>query len=255
MFEECANLTNFTSNMPYVISGTKMFKDSGLASFSGAAPYLFIGTDMFKNSNVSDINCAFSALITGIGMFENTSLTEEAVKCISQSIPKINSLTVNEDGEECFFFENGYTLDYLTHTWDSDSKSLISTSAEFNVSGNDIGEITITWKVRDALDFSERLVVIREHFKWMQLKGWTIISNINDALKQEEVVTNKIWGRVREVPASEATHTTTDGKNVIILTASNVYPGIATIQKPTEYTWSEYDSIENLITTLQLTSI
>ena len=253
MFEDCANLTTCTANMSYVRTATNMFRNSTIDTFAGALPYLYVGTGMFKNSNLRTINTAFNSLITGVGMFENTSLSLESLKFISQSIPKINSLTYDENEDEYYVFANGHSFYTSKHMWDGNSQSIKIDTEAFDISGNDIGEITITWKNRDLLNYRERLIAVREYFKWMQLKGWTVVSNINDSLIQANGDSSKVWGRLYEVPENEATHTTTDGKKVVIATASNVYTGLSTWEKEDPYSWAQYDSVEDLITILQLT--
>ena len=256
MFEDCSGLTSFTSNLGYLVSGAKMFKNSGLTSFSGATPYLYIGTEMFKNSNIKTVNTAFNALLTGVGMFENTSLNLESVKHISLSLPKINLTSYNDNNEEYFFFKDGYSFNYLKYGWNNKSNTLTAEYEEYKVSGNDIGEITITWKNPYSISLENRLIIVREYFKWLQLKGWTVISNITDDISPSLTNTSdKIWGRVYEVDASEATHKTSDSKNVVIATSDLIYPAVSTFTKDAQYTWVQYDSVNDLIEKLRLTPI
>lgn len=251
MFEDTASLKTVTANSSYLIIGEKMFKNSAIESFSGSLPYLYVGTEMFMDTNLRDINTKFSALVTGIDMFTNTNLTLKSIETISKSLPRLNYLVRNEDETVKYGLEDGMVYYYIKYAWNSTAKKIIGEHIPYKIPANIIGELTITWKDPDSLTHDEKLIAIHEYFRWMQLNGWTIITNISDK-EIDDTTDDSIWVRGYEVQESYATHATSEGTPVKLVSSPYVYPGLNMFSKDTLNTWKQYSSLSAAVNALNL---
>ena len=190
MFERTKNLNYFYSNIPYCCTGYKMFSESGIYEFRGAVTYLYDGRYMFKDTNLKYATSDFSSLVSGVGMFENTSLSKIAVERIAKTIPSLKGETLvatNQTDEEgnsidelVGLYENGISFNYKFPTWDTENNKIINSSKKLEIHPDEIGIITITWKDPAAISDADALIIEREYFKLMNLKGWTIVTNLRD---------------------------------------------------------------------------
>lgn len=256
MFEDTESLKTVTSNTKYLLIGDKMFKNTALESFSGSLPYLYSGAEMFKDTNLSVINSKFSSLITGVGMFENTLLTLDSLETIAKSLPCVNYRYLDEDDNICYYLGDGMTYYYIQYSYDDETQYIIGKYIPYKVPADIIGEITFTWKNTEELISEGTVIAIREYFRWMQLLGWTVITNITDKLEDGEETDNPtIWARVYDASEEDATHTMADGSKVKLSTSPYVYLPVNMFEKEAKYTWKEYASIEDAQTQLGLTPI
>lgn len=189
MFDCASNLNYFYSNIPYCCTGYRMFNETGLYEFRGATTYLYDGRDMFKNTNLKYITSDFSSLVSGLGMFENTNLSISAIELLARSLPSLNTKVLvptgqtdeygNAVNEYVGLYENGVSFKYNFPIWDASNK-LIKSTKELKISSDEIGIITITWKDPVSIPKEDALIIEREYFKLLALKGWTIVTNLRE---------------------------------------------------------------------------
>lgn len=255
MFKDCTELTKFTANMRTLHSATSMFEGAeNLVSFSASLPYLYNGVNMFKDTNLTNINTSFSSLLDGTGMFENTRLSYYAVEKIAKTLPLINQTTnvytgtLDGDGNIPEADKTDPTKWETVCAWDNDNNYILYNiklwapainDTFYDVEGlsiprNTVGEITITWKeVKDEEDnflnyeyvdyLSENQIatIYYELFELMKLKGWTIITNMEDPdpmLPKERGADNRPipkYARVYAIDKETADTAVNNGKNNI----------------------------------------
>lgn len=189
MFKDTKGLNDFLCSIPYCYDAKQMFANSEIKNFRGSTNYLYDGTGMFYNSSLKTLSTRLQALITGIGMFENTELSLKAVETIAYTLPSlvdysiITNKSVDENGEvvdvEYEFvnaFENGVYFNYLVPSFKDGSIG----TRPFNLTilPESVGVITITWKDPSSISLDEAVIIEHEYFRLMELKGWTVVSNL-----------------------------------------------------------------------------
>jgi predicted AAA+ superfamily ATPase len=145
---------------------------------------------MFSNTNLKNITSDFSSLVSGLGMFENTDLSKTAIENIAKSIPSLTKTTTitstetDENGELIDelvnIFENGVSFKYNYPTWDNQTNKISNLTSTLKIKPNEVGIITITWKNPGVVDPADALIIEREYFKLMNIKGWTVVTNLRE---------------------------------------------------------------------------
>lgn len=251
MFANTSNLLALTTSTPMLFEGKNMFTNSSIYSISSVFPYLYNGRDMFANSNISTINCTFPALIDGLGMFENTSLSLSSMYNLAHSIPFINEVSYDDNGNEYYVWEQGGYFTFITPTWNNSTNDIKHINRKVEVKAEGAGIIVITWKDFSGLSDTDKLVIYREFFKLMNLKGWTILTNLYCNSLEEQTAPEGIY--VKTVEASEEYATHTDGSGNYI----KLYNAPVLLSPTNGFTteWPHYDSLEAAETALNLTRL
>lgn len=192
MFKSTTKLKTFDSNMNKLLSAKEMFNNSTIESFNASVPYLYDGKAMFSDSNIQNINASFSNLLDGFEMFRDTNLSLDSLRVIAETLPAINAFNYKEDGSKEYVWANGIKINYQSKMWDWTLKDTRNTNSVLSISPKTIGEITITWKDTSILTKEEKAIAVREYFKLMNLKGWTVITN----LCEEGAESDTIWSKV-----------------------------------------------------------
>jgi hypothetical protein len=192
MFKSTTKLKTFNSNMNKLLSAKEMFCDSTITSFDASIPYLYDGRAMFSGSNIQNINASFSNLLDGFEMFRDTNLSLDSLRVIAETLPAINAFNYKEDGSKEYVWANGINIRYQSKQWNETLKDTKNINRDLSISPKTIGEITITWKDTSVLTKEEKAIAVREYFKLMNLKGWTVITN----LCEEGVESDTIWSKV-----------------------------------------------------------
>lgn len=192
MFKSTTKLKTFNSNMNKLLSAKEMFCDSTITSFDASIPYLYDGRAMFSGSNIQNINASFSNLLDGFEMFRDTNLSLDSLRVIAETLPAINAFNYKEDGSKEYVWANGINIRYQSKQWNETLKDTKNINRDLSISPKTIGEITITWKDISILTKEEKAIAVREYFKLMNLKGWTVITN----LCEEGVESDTIWSKV-----------------------------------------------------------
>lgn len=200
MFKSTTKLKTFDSNMNKLLSAKEMFNNSTIETFNASIPYLYNGRAMFSGSNIQNINASFSNLLDGFEMFRDTNLSLDSLRVIAETLPAINAFNYKEGGSKEYVWANGIKINYQSKMWDWTLKDTRNTTGVLSISPKTIGEITITWKDTSTLTKEEKAIAVREYFKLMNLKGWTVITN----LCEEGVETDTSWSKVIEGITYEA---------------------------------------------------
>lgn len=200
MFTLTPKLQTFDSNANKIMNGESMFAGSSVKSFNASIPYLYNGRSMFENSNIQDINASFSNLLDGFEMFRNTNLSLDSLRVIAETLPAINAFNYKEDGSKEYVWANGINIKYQSKEWDGTLKDTKNINKVLSISPKTIGEITITWKDTSIFTKEEKAVAVREYFKLMNLKGWTVITN----LCEEGSESDSLWSKELDGVAYEA---------------------------------------------------
>lgn len=200
MFTYTTKLQTFDSNANKMMNGESMFAGSSIKSFSSSIPYLYNGRSMFEGSNIRDINASFSNLLDGFEMFRDTNLSLDSLRVIAETLPAVNAFNYKEDGSKEYVWANGINISYKSKEWDETLKDTRNINKVLSISPKTIGEITITWKDTSVLTKEEKAIAVREYFKLMNLKGWTIITN----LCEEGVESDTLWTKVLNGTTYEA---------------------------------------------------
>lgn len=248
MFANTSNLLALTTNTPMLFEGKNMFANSSIYSISSVFPYLYNGRDMFANSNISTINCLFPALIDGLGMFENTSLSLSSMYNLAHSIPFINEVSYHEDGSEYYVWEQGGHFTYTTPRWNGSINDIEYIKRKVEINSEGAGTIVITWKDLSSLSETDKLVIYKEFFKLMNLKGWTILTNLYYNSIEDQTAPEGVFVKAVETSEEYATHTNGSEKYVKLYSAP-------VLLRPTQgfsNGWTHFDSLEEAETALNL---
>lgn len=227
MFKYTGSLDSFSGNLDTLFDAESMFESSSITSFKTHAPYLYKGTNMFANSSIANITVSFSNLLTGVGMFENTNLSPDSVRIIAETLPQINGFTYAEDGTKTYPWANGVSLKYYTPIWSDEKEDMENFLNHLTISADDMGEIMITWQDTSVLSKEEKAVIIYDYFKLMNLKGWTVVTNLYEDLTDEngnEIIPSGTYYRAVAVTTSDAaTHVDGSGNYYRIYIAPVVH--------------------------------
>lgn len=248
MFANTSNLLALTTNTPMLFEAKNMFANSSIYSISSVFPYLYNGRDMFANSNISTINCSFPALVDGLGMFENTSLSLSSMYNLAHSIPFINEVSYHEDGSEYYVWEQGGHFTYTTPKWNSSINDIEYIKRKVEVNSEGAGTIVITWKDLSSLSETDKLVIYKEFFKLMNLKGWTILTNLYYNSIEDQTAPEGVFVKTVETSEEYATHTNQSEKYVKLYSAP-------VLLRPTQgfsNGWTHFNSLEEAEATLNL---
>jgi hypothetical protein len=250
MFENCEKLNSFKANTRNIHSAKRMFANTPIISFKASLPYMYDGTEMFADSMITNLNTSFVSLLDGTGMFENTRLSFYAVDKIAKTLPLINNYVTNSEGETIMQWEDGGWIEYNRKVWTDYIRDMIYTVERLNINPETIGEIMITWRDSGYLSENEKATIVYELFELMNLKGWTVISNLVPPLEEEPT---SIYARAFEVDSKEkATHTNKEGKFIKLRTAPYVYYPVVGFKKRL---WTNYQSVSDAENALELTKI
>lgn len=227
MFKYTGVIDSFSGNLNNLFDGESMFESSAITSFKSYIPYLYKGTNMFANSSISNITASFTNLLDGTGMFENTNLTADSVRMIAETLPQINEFTYEEDGSKTYAWANGLTFKYYIPQWSDEKEDMKNIGVNLEISPDNIGEIMITWQDTSLLSKKEKAVIIYEYFKLINLKGWTVATNLYEDLTDSEgnaIEPSGLYYRAVQVEtADDATHTDSEGNYYRIYIATSVH--------------------------------
>ena len=190
---------------------------------------LMDGFCTFQNQPLTTFTSALPLLMQGVNMFKNTKLSLHSLENIANTIPAVDP-TVRYK----VYFSYPQLFDEFTYDY--------AMGERLWKSGN-IGELTISWQDPSTIDEIDRVRIVNELFYQMNLKGWTIDTNVG--IDQE---VQGIFAKVEKVAPQFATHTDSDGNNVMLRTAKYVYG-------PKQDTWTKCDSEEAAVSTFNLTAI
>lgn len=217
-----------------LVEGPKAFSskqpDGLLEVFECTLPSLMDGFGMFENQNLQTFRSSLQFLIQGVDMFKNTNLTLESLFNISTSVP-----TIEHDKHYVQIYEYPSFVDNTTNDYIFEPREWISHST---------GEITISWNDPSVFDDEQLYRIINEEFLRMNLKGWTIDSNVGLPGQSSD----NLYAKVDVTAEGYATHKDSSGNPVILRTAKFVYG-------PKSEQWTQVSSKEEAITTFNLTTI
>lgn len=227
MFKNTGSMKTFSGSLDNIFDAESMFENSSITSFSSHVPYLYKGTNMFSNSSITNILASFSNLLDGTGMFENTNLTLDSVRMIAETLPQINEFTYDEDGTKTYVWSNGLSFKYYLPQWSDEKGDTQSVPTQLEISSENIGEIMITWSDLSVLSKQEKAIIIYEYFKLMNLKGWTVVTNLYEDLTDSDdntIEPTGIYYRAIPLETSEgATHTGTNNDYYRVYLASTIH--------------------------------
>ena len=200
-----------------------------LDTFECSLYSLMDGFCTFQNQPLTKFTSALPLLMQGVNMFKNTKLSLHSLENIANTLPAVDH-TIRYK----VYFSYPELFDEFTYDY--------AMGERLWKSGN-IGELTISWQDPSTIDEIDIVRIVNELFYQMNLKGWTIDTNVG--IDQE---VQGIFAKVEKVAPEFATHTDSAGNNVMLRTAKYVYG-------PKSNTWTKCDSEEAAVSTFNLTAI
>ena len=190
---------------------------------------LMDGFCTFQNQPLTTFTSALPLLMQGVNMFKNTKLSLHSLENIANTLPAVDYTKRYK-----VYFSYPQLFDEFTYDY--------AMGERLWKSGN-IGELTISWQDPSTIDEIDRVRIVNELFYQMNLKGWTIDTNVG--IDQQ---VQGIFAKVEKVAPEFATHTDSAGNNVMLRTAKYVYG-------PKQDTWTKCDSEEAAVSHFNLTAI
>ena len=229
-----SNIIIASGDLSAVLEAPKAFSATSIEAgtldiFECSLYSLMDGFCTFQNQPLTAFTSALPLLMQGVNMFKNTKLSLQSLENIANTIPAVDYTTRYK-----VYFSYPQLFDEFTYDY--------AMGERLWKSGN-IGELTISWQDPSTIDEIDRVRIVNELFYQMNLKGWTIDTNVG--IDQE---VQGIFAKVEKVAPEFATHTDAEGNDVMLRTAKYVYG-------PKADTWTKCDNEEAAVSNFNLTAI